>query len=267
LDVTGEILVSARRGEHVRIVVCVKDVGVLGDEIEIDPSGVDVDPDYLERALNEWDAAAVEEALVLREAAGDGEVVVVCAGDEDAGDTILRALAMGADRAVRIDRPTGTNLDPVGLAGLLAEVVRAEGPDLVLCGAQSADAAHGATGAALAGHLHWPCAAVARRLAWQPGAAALVGRELDGGTIAETRVETPAVLTIQTGINQPRYATLRAIKQAAEKPLDVVEPASDAAYARVVRMYVPDRGAGAEMLGNDADAVAARIVALVRGEA
>ena len=86
-----------------RLLVCVKQVGVLGDEIELDASGLDVDPDYLERALNEWDAAAIEEALVLREAAGSGEVVLVTAGDDEADETIRRGLAMGADRAIRID--------------------------------------------------------------------------------------------------------------------------------------------------------------------
>lgn len=250
-----------------RLLVCVKQVGVLGDEIELDASGLDVDPDYLERALNEWDAAAIEEALVLREAAGSGEVVLVTAGDDEADETIRRGLAMGADRAIRIDLPTGTALDPVGVGALLADVARQEAPDLVLCGAQSSDAAHGATGAALAGHLGWPCAAVVRRLAWQAGAPAVVGRELEGGVIAETRIEPPAVLTIQTGINQPRYATLRQIKQAAENDLQVVEPAGTATHARVLRMYAPERGAGAEMLGDDADVIAARIVELVRGEA
>lgn len=250
-----------------RILVCVKQVGILGDEIELDASGRAVDPDYLERALNEWDAAAIEQGLLLREAAGSGEVVLVTAGDDEAEEAIRRGLAMGADRAVRIDLPAGETSDPVGVASLLAEAVRAEGPDLVLCGAQSSDVAHGATGAALAGHLGWPCAAVVRRLDWDPASGATVGRELEGGVIAETRVETPAVLTVQTGINQPRYATLRQIKQAVDKELRVATPAAPAAHARILSLYPPARGAGADMLGADADAVAARIIAIVRGEA
>lgn len=249
-----------------RILVCVKQVGVLGDEIELVDDGTDVDPDFLDRALNDWDAAAIEEALLLREAAGDGEVVLVTVGDDEAEDCLRRGLAMGADRAVRIEVATAPIGDPVAVAALLAGVVRAEQPELVLCGVQSADQAHGATGAALAGHLGWPCGAVVRRLALAGGTAD-VDRELEGGVLAATDVVLPAVLTIQTGINEPRYATLRAIKQAAEKPLSVLEADDVPASARVLRLYPPPKGAGAELLGDDAAVVAARILELVKGAA
>lgn len=249
-----------------RMLVCVKQVAVLGDEIELVDDGTDVDPDYLDRALNDWDAAAIEEALVLREAAGSGEVVLVGVGDDECEDALRRGLAMGADRALRVDAGDGLLADPIAIAAELAAVVRAEQPDLVLCGVQSSDQAHGATGAALAGHLGWPCGAVVRRLALAGGKAD-VDRELEGGVLATTAVDLPAVLTIQTGINQPRYATLRAIKQAAEKPLEVRDAVADAPSARVLRLYPPPRGAGAEPLGDDAAVVAARIVELVRGAA
>ena len=249
-----------------KIVVCVKQVASLGDEVEFTDDELDVDPDYLEFAINEWDSYATEEALRIKEAAGDeGEVVVVTVGDEDAEDAMRRAMAMGADRAVRVDSeglPTG---DPIATARALAEVVQRESPDLVFAGVQSSDAVQGATGVALAQLLGLPRVAVVKKVEWDAGAGrAVVHRELEGGLVDVTEVDTPAVLTIQTGINEPRYATLRAIKQAEQKEIEVVAPDGPGEPAvRVRRMFVPPKGEGAEMLGSDAAGVAQKIKALV----
>ena len=149
-----------------------------------------------------------------------------------------------------------------------------EAPDLVLCGVQSSDAVNGATGTALAGYLEMPRVAVVTRLDWDAASGtATVHRELEGGLIEVLRIRAPALLTIQTGINEPRYATLRAIKQARERPLEVfglddlgLDPAvvQAAAGSRRVRLATPDRGVGAEMLNGSAAAVAARIVEMVQ---
>ena len=119
-----------------RIAVCVKRVGMLGDDVEFTDDGRDVDPDYLDFALNEWDRYAVEEALRLRDAHG-GEVVVVSVGDEETETELRECLAMGADRAVRVwgDELEGAH-DPFVLARALAAGI--ESPDLVFCGAQLA---------------------------------------------------------------------------------------------------------------------------------
>src|SRR5207244_13346725 len=133
---------------------------------------------------------------------------------------------------------------------LLAPVVRRESPDLVFCGVQSSDAVQAATGTALAEFLGLPRVSVVTRIEWDPAvASATVHRELEGGLIDVIEVETPALLTIQTGINQPRYATLRAIKQAEQRQIDVVTPddQGDPAY-RVRRMFAPPKGEGAEIL-------------------
>jgi electron transfer flavoprotein beta subunit len=246
-----------------KVVVCVKQVGSLGDEVEFTDDERDVDPDYLDYALNEWDSFATEEALRLREAAGDGEVVVLTVGDEDAEDAMRRALAMGADRGTRIWSDDLAGADPITIARALAEVVRAESPDLVLCGVQSSDAVQAATGAALAELLDLPRVAVVTKLELGDGSAT-VHRELEGGLVDVVEVDTPALLTIQTGINEPRYATLRAIKQAEQKEIEVREPGDlGTPAARVRRMFVPPKGEGAEMLDGDAAAIAARIKELV----
>ncbi|HSK16203.1 MAG TPA: electron transfer flavoprotein subunit beta/FixA family protein [Gaiellaceae bacterium] len=246
-----------------KIVVCVKQVGVLGDEVEFAEGERDVDPDFLDYALNEWDSYATEEALRLRETAGDGEVVVVTVGDEDAEDTMRRALAMGADRGVRVWSDELAGADPITVARALAEVVRAEKADLVLCGVQSSDAVQAATGAALAELLDLPRVAVVIKVELGAGAAT-VHRELEGGLVDVVEVDVPCLLTIQTGINEPRYATLRAIKQADQKEIDVREPGDlGAPAARVRRMYVPAKGEGAAMLDGDAAAIAQRIREIV----
>lgn len=246
-----------------KVVVCVKQVGTLGDEVEFEDDERDVDPDFLDYALNEWDSYATEEALRLRDGAGEGEVVAVTVGDEDAEDAMRRALAMGADRGIRVWNDELAGADPITVARALAEVVREESPDLVLCGVQSSDAVQAATGTALAELLELPRVAVVTKIELG-GGTATVHRELEGGLVDVVEVDTPAVLTIQTGINEPRYATLRAIKQAEQKEIDVREPGGlGAPAARIRRMFVPPKGEGAEMLDGDAAAIAGRIKEIV----
>jgi electron transfer flavoprotein beta subunit len=245
----------------VKIVVAVKQVAALGDEVEFTDDERDVDPDYLDYALNEWDTYATEEALRLCEADGDGEVVIVSVGPKDTEEAMRRCLAMGADRGIRVD--FDDQLDPIQVARALAEVVRAESPDLVFTGVQSADAVQAATGTALAELLDLPRVAVVTKIELGDGKAT-VNRELEGGVVDVVEVDTPALFTIQTGINEPRYATLRAIKQAEEKEIDVRQSGDlgEPAY-RIKKMFVPPKGEGAEMLNGSAADVAQKIKEIV----
>jgi electron transfer flavoprotein beta subunit len=259
----------------VKIVVPVKQVAALDDEFELLDDGLDVDPDFLERDLNEWDAFSLEAALALRESTDDdGEVVVVTVGDDESEEALLGCLARGADRAVRIWDDSLQGADPLAVARVLSAAVGRESADLVLCGVQSSDAVNGATGVALAGYLEMPHVAVIKQLDYDPASStATVKRELEGGLVEVLRVRTPALLTIQTGINEPRYANLRAIKQAREKPLEVTTPEelgvdSDAIAAAAGsqrrELKHPERGEGAEMIDGSPAEVAARIVEIVR---
>lgn len=257
-----------------KIVVPVKQVAALDDEFELLDDGSGVDPDFVELDLNEWDTFSLEAALQLREGTGDGDVVVVTVGGEDADEALLGCLARGADRAVRVWDDSLADADPLAVAKVLSAAVGREQPDLVLCGVQSSDAVNGATGVALAGYLQMPHVAVVKQLDYDPAAStATVKRELEGGLVEVLRIRTPALLTIQTGINEPRYANLRAIKQAREKPLEVSTPdelgvdsdaIAAAAGSRRRELRTPDRGAGAEMIDGSPSEVAARIVEIVR---
>jgi electron transfer flavoprotein beta subunit len=254
-----------------KIVVAVRQVVDLDEDFELASDGLSVDSDFIEHDVNEWDNYSLEEALSLKDATG-AEVVVVTVGEDEADEVLLACLAKGADRAIRVEPDAAGTTDPLVTARVLASVVERESPDLVLCGVQSSDTVNGATGAALAALAGLPCVAVVRAIELSDPGTATVERELEGGTVEVLALRLPAVLTVQTGINEPRYATLRAIKQAKDKPLGVlslgelgIDGAALAHFAgaRLRRLEVPRDEGHAEILEGDAAAVADRIAELV----
>lgn len=255
-----------------KIVVTVKSSATLDDEIRIADGAIDADS--LEWEVNEWDLCALEAAIELGEEESDVEVIVLSVGGEEVGEGLLTCLAMGADRAIHIDVADDAALDAIAVARLLARAIEPEAPDLVLCGVQSSDGMAAATGTALAAVLGLPRVAVVRAIEHGDGVLA-VDRELEGGLIERLRLRTPALLTVQTGMNEPRYATLRGIRQAKEKPRTSVTPEQlgiddDAllagAASRLVALAVPPDGGGAEMLGGDPSEIAAAIAAIVKAK-
>lgn len=255
-----------------KVLVPVKQAAKLEEDFVPDGAAT-VAPEELEWQLNEWDAFSLEAALQLVEADG-GEVVAVSVGNEQAEEGLLACLAKGADRAVRVWDAGLEGADALAVASVLAAVAAGEQPDLILCGVQSSDAANAATGVALAGLLDLAHVAVVKGIE-RDGRTLTVQRELDGGAVEVLRLALPALLTVQTGINEPRYATLRAIKQARAKPLDTLVLAdvgldaatvAAAAGSRTVRLSQAERGAGATMLDGSPAEIAARIASIVREE-
>jgi Fe-S oxidoreductase/electron transfer flavoprotein alpha/beta subunit len=252
--------------ETLRILVAVKHVAVLGDDYEFTADGRDIQPAYLEHQLNEWDDAALEEALQLIEKAGNGEIVAVCVGPEEAEASLRKVLAKGADRAVRVWHEGLSAADPLTIARGIAGVATKEQPDLILAGAQSGDQANGATGTAVARILGLPHAAVVVGLQWTGDSRVAVTRELEGGVRHHFILPTPALLTIQTGGSAPRYATMRMIKQAKKKPLIEIDGSAlldDGGGYSVRRMYTPAK-VKAQMLEGGPEDMAAFVVKVIR---
>lgn len=254
-----------------KIAVAVKQVGELKAEFEPQADARRITPEALEWSLNDWDRFALEAALELRDANG-GEVVVLTVGGPEAEGALLASLAQGADRGVRI-WDESIEPEPLTVARVLAAAIGRETPDLVLCGVQSSDAVNSATGVALAGLLDLPRVAVVRRLRYDASAGSFeVDRELEGGLVERVSIATPALLTVQTGINRPRHANLRAIKKADAKPRHLLElpalglDAGDlqrSAGARVRSLRRPDVTSRAQMLEGDADEIARQILEIV----
>ena len=254
-----------------KILVTVKEVAEVDDEFDI--SGLDIAESSLEYDLNEWDDYAVEEAVQISEENDDAEVVTVTVGPERAEETIRMALAKGADRAIRVwddALESAQFLDIDTKAEIIAAVAKAEAPDLVLSGVQAGDDANGATPVALAEQIGFEWAAVVNSLDLDGGIAD-VRRELEGGIEELTEVETPAVLTIQTGINEPRYASLRGIRQAQRKPLEV-ESLEDIGLDESVvespvertEMYEPESEGDATVWEGNPDDTAQELATLLR---
>lgn len=256
--------IPAKNG--VRILVPVKQIGKLGDDFSFTDDQRGIPNEYFEYLLNEWDDTALEQALQTIEALDGGEVVVVTIGPESADNTLRKALAKGAHRGVRVWDDSLTDADPIVIARLLAGVALQEKPDLIFTGAQSGDQSNASTGTALASLLGLPRASMIVGTQWEGSAAVQVTRELEGGLQHTVEIDTPAVISMQTGGNVPRYATMRMIKLAKEKPIAVVDAAGEAsAYraATVHQLFVPQTERAA-MLEGSADEVAAQVIALIR---
>lgn len=201
--------------------VCIKRVPDTSEaEVKVDSSGKDVDSSKFSFDINDADNYAVEEAIQIKEAQG-GTVQLVNVGTQEADMIIRMALAKGADSAMRIDDSRINQLDPLKVAKVLAASLKDQEFDLVLTGCVSNDYGNMSTGVALAEELGVPHAAMVRKVEVQDGKV-VVHRELEGGLYEMDELTLPAVLTIQTGINEPRYAPIKGIRQAKKKELKVM---------------------------------------------
>jgi electron transfer flavoprotein beta subunit len=252
----------------VKVVVCVKQAIDVPGFVEFDDTGTEIDAAFTSCELNEADYYAVEEALRIQEATGEGEVVVLTAGNEESAEALRQCLALGAHRAIRVWSESMTPHDPISIARALAVAVRTENPDLVLCGVQSSDAGQQATGPALASALGVPCVSVATKVEVSTERQDLVvHREFQGGVVEVVETSRPAVVTVQTGLNTPRYGSFKGKLRAKKAEIPVVNPGEiGAPRARVRKMALAesDGGRDIEMIDGDPAAVAARIVELVR---
>jgi len=253
----------------VKIGVCVKQVPAKDAPLAIVEGATWIRESDIGFETNEPDSFALEEGLRLKEKHG-GEVVAISMGPDRAKQTIKEALAKGADRGIHVADTQFFKLDPLTSARSLAAAIKDENFDLVLTGLQSDDQGFGQTGVLLAELLGRPHATIIMAIEVTDGRMKLK-RELEAGWFQWVELPLPAVITIQSGINKPRYATLKGIMAAKKKEITTVERASlgvpDAPTQRVERIYIPHKTKKTEFLTGQPKEVAAKLVEKLRHEA
>ena len=255
------------------ILVCVKRVpDSVENEISIGAGG-DISRDDLVYSVNEWDNYAVEEAIQIVERVG-GNVTVVSLGDAGSEEVVRREMAMGAAQGLLLVDGAFSGSDGAGIARILKAAVQKGAYDLVLTGALADDGA-AQVGGMLAAELDWPYASVVNLIEVKEGHLR-IGREIEGGAQELSEIQTPCVLSIQTGINEPRYVGIRGIRKVASVEIPVLDAAAlgldpatvGAAGARVKRVdyFLPPVGVGAEMLTGSTEEVATQLVELLKAK-
>ena len=258
-----------------KIAVAIKQVPARDSQLHIASSGKWIEESDLSYEINEPDAYALEEALQLKEKHG-GEVIAVSAGPARAAQTIREALAKGADRAIHIEEENIGAFDPLAAARLLAAAIKPESPDLILTGLQSDDLGYGQTGPILAELLGLPHATIIMQVEKQDGAlqdkGIRVKRELEDGWFQHVEMPLPALLTIQSGINKLRYATLMGIKKAKTKEVKRLTAADLGAAAgassiTLDRLHFPERTKQTQLFEGSPKEAAAKLIEKLRFEA
>jgi electron transfer flavoprotein beta subunit len=255
-----------------KLAVCIKQVVTREWQLRVNEAKTWIRDQDASFELNEPDAYALEEALRLKEK-HSGEVVVVSAGPARAAQVIREALARGADRAIHIEGDALATADALTVADAIAAAVRDEQFDLVLTGLQSDDQGFGQVGVVLAAKLGMPHATIIMEVQASPSAdsgpaSIRVKRELEGGWFQWITLPMPALLTIQSGINQLRYATLKGIMAAKKKEIRKVAPAAAAEPTqRILSVYFPEKGKKTQMIDGSPAQAAAALVKRLREDA
>jgi len=257
------------------ILVCVKRVpDTAENEIEVAGDGGDIERDDLVYSVNEWDNYAVEEAIQIVDQVG-GSVTIVSVGDEDAEEVVRREMAMGANDGILLSDDAFEGSDGKGIATLLKATVDKGSYDLILTGALADDGA-GQVGGILAAMLDVPYASIVNSIEILDDKKLKVGREIEGGNQEMNEIDLPCVLSIQTGINEPRYVGIRGIRKVASVDIPVwgtsdLGIAADSvgdAGARVKRVdyFAPELGEGAEILEGSMEEVSEKLIELLKAK-
>jgi electron transfer flavoprotein beta subunit len=256
------------------ILVCAKRVPDTSEnEIELNSSGNDIERDDLVYSINEPDNYAVEEALQITDRAG-GTVTVVTVGGEDDEEILRREMAMGAKKGVLLSDAAFENSDGRGIAAILKAYVEKRDYDLILTGVQ-ADDAGAQVGGMLAAMLDVPFASLVTGVEVVDAKKLKITREIEGGAREISEIDLPCVLSIQTGINEPRYVGMRGIRQVASVEIPTLGAAelgvngvAGAAGAKVKRLdyFVPPAGKGAEMLEGSRDQNLEKVIEFLKAK-
>lgn len=253
-----------------KIVVCLKQVPDMESKFKI-VDDKKVDESQIAFKINDFDNYAVEAALQLKEKLG-GEVVIVSAGPDRAAKDIRQAFAMGADWGIHISDQAVLDGDSFVVASALAKAIEGiDGVDLVMTGVQTEDLQAGVTGVMIADMLNMPHCTNVVKIDTADGKAFTLNRELEGGLNEVMELGGPAVLTVQSGINDPRYPTLPGIMKAKKKQLDVKSGAdlgvSAASKTEFIKMFIPVADSMAEIIQGAPEEAAGKLVDKLKNEA
>jgi electron transfer flavoprotein beta subunit len=255
-----------------KIAVCLKQIPSRDAVLRLNAESTWIRDNDGSFEVNEPDIFALEEALRLKEKHG-GEVVVCTVGPERATQAIKEALAKGADRALHLDDAAFQGLDATGTARALAAAIERENPDLILTGLQADDDGYAQTGVILAEMLGLPHSTIIMEIQAEAGRLK-VKRELEGGWFQWIEMPLPSLLTIQSGINKPRYATLKGIMAAKSKPIQKLKLADLGLAAealrprqKISRIYVPEKSAKTEFLEGTPKEIAQKLVDRLKNQA
>ena len=254
--------------------VLVKQVPSADSPFRLNGAGTWIDESNLTYGLNDYDRYALEELLRLKDKGAVSEVVALTVGPERAATALRTCLATGADRAIHVKDAALEGSDPLSLARVIREAIKDEGFSLVLAGLQADDDNYGQIGPLLARLCDMPCATAVMALGLVDGVRVRAERELENNRLQVIELTLPALITVQTGINEPRYASLKGIMAAKKKEIrtvalgDLALSASvvggAAARMRTVRLAPPPKGKGAEILKGSPDAVAQELLKRIR---
>ncbi len=252
------------------IVVCIKRVPETAEaEIKVDSSGKDILKERLTFDINESDNYALEEAILLKEKRG-GTVTLISVGPPECEDTIRMGLAKGADQAIRVSNEGFGELDGFATAEILKNTIQDLSYDLILTGCMATDDGYSQVGPTLAELLGIPHAVLVTKVDLQDGNAR-VERELEGGLLEALEIKLPALFAIQTGINEPRYASLIAIRRAAAKEIKVLNAQAiglerPTLRTRVENLFPPPVGKRAEILKGGAEETSKRLAQIYKSK-
>ncbi len=251
------------------IVVCVKRVPLTEEvDLAVDEHKKGIKKDQLSFVLNDWDNYAIEEAILLKEKHG-GTVTAITVGSEEDEEVLRRCLAMGADRAIRIEAGDVSRFDSFGISKILSRVVKDLPFDLVFTGVLADDDYCGMVGMMMAEELGINHANMVTAIEIENGKARTTS-ELEGGLGEVSSIALPALLAIQTGINEPRYVSILGIRKAAKKELKVMDLSelgiSDEELSPrtiIEEVYLPPETEGAQILTGDPDKIASDFVEIL----
>ena len=251
-----------------KILVCMKQVPDMESKFKVDSAATWYDEADLAWRMNEYDEYAVEQAIQLKEQAGDSDLTVLSIGPKRVQETMKKALAMGCDRAVHVSDDNVSQKDPFEIASIIAEFARDKDFDMVFTGMQSQDRGSAQVGVLVAEMLNLPSISTIVDFAFENGKVN-AKRELEGGTKAKVSVGLPALVTCQLGLNSPRYPTLPNIMKAKKKELlsvEVDELLQVEARQEAAKIYFPEKKGGGLVIEGEVSDLAAQLITILKDQ-